>query len=142
IVVTIIGEGGSGGALAIAVGDAILMLENAWYSVISPEGCAAILFHDATKAELAAKSLKITADDLKGFGVIDEIVPEPVGGAHRDPDITAHTLKEAISRHLNALSGLSPDKLLARRFEKFRSMGAWQDRKPAAPRGKSKKKSA
>ncbi len=142
IVVTIIGEGGSGGALAIAVGDAILMLENAWYSVISPEGCAAILFHDATKAELAAKSLKITADDLKGFGIIDEIVPEPVGGAQRDPDITASNLKQAISRQLKELTSLSIDTLLARRFEKFRSMGAWQDKSaPAVPRRTKKKQS-
>jgi acetyl-CoA carboxylase carboxyl transferase subunit alpha len=147
IIVTVIGEGGSGGALAIAVGDAILMLENAWYSVISPEGCAAILFHDAAKAEVAAKALKLTATDLKGMGIIDEIVPEPVGGAQRDPDLTASALKEAIRRNLASLTALSVDQLLAKRFEKFRSMGAWQEKKdkekaaPAAARRPKKKQS-
>jgi acetyl-CoA carboxylase carboxyl transferase subunit alpha len=145
IVVTVIGEGGSGGALAIAVGDAILMLENAWYSVISPEGCAAILFHDATKAELAAKSLKLTATDLKGMGIIDEIVPEPVGGAQRDPDLTASALKDALRRNLASLKTLSVEQLLAKRFEKFRSMGAWQEKQekaaPATPRRSKKKQS-
>ncbi|MBV9079704.1 MAG: acetyl-CoA carboxylase carboxyltransferase subunit alpha [Elusimicrobia bacterium] len=141
IVVTVIGEGGSGGALAIAVGDAILMLENAWYSVISPEGCAAILFHDATKAELAAKSLKLTAEDLKSLGVIDDIVAEPVGGAQRDPDLTASNLKEALRRNLEPLLQLPTDALLARRFEKFRSMGAWQESKPAPSRRPKKKQS-
>jgi len=145
VIVTIIGEGGSGGALAIAVGDSILMLENAWYSVISPEGCASILFHDATKAETAANALKLTATDLKGMGIIDEIVPEPVGGAQRDPDLTAAALKEAIRRHLAALSGLTVDQLLAKRFEKFRSMGSWQEKNekaPAAPRKTTKKKAS
>lgn len=141
IVVTVIGEGGSGGALAIGVGDKVLMLENAWYSVISPEGCAAILFHDAAKAEVAAQALKLTAEDLKGFNIVDEIVPEPVGGAQRDPDVTAANLKEALTRSLKSLSTVPTDKLLANRFEKFRSIGAWQERKPAAPRQSKKKKS-
>ncbi len=144
VIVTIIGEGGSGGALAIAVGDAILMLENAWYSVISPEGCATILFHDATQAETAANALKLTAADLKGMGIIDEIVPEPVGGAQRDPDLTAAALKDAIRRQLAELSALSVDQLLAKRFEKFRSMGSWQEKKekaPAVPRKPKKKQS-
>ena len=140
IIVTILAEGGSGGALAIGVGDTILMLENAWYSVISPEGCAAILFHDATRAQDAAKSLKITAQDLKGFGIVDEIVPEPLGGAHRDPDVTAASLKDALTRHLEKLMALSVDKLLASRYEKFRSIGAWQERKPTATRRTKKTK--
>ena len=139
IIVTVIGEGGSGGALAIGVGDVVLMLENAWYSVISPEGCAAILFHDATKAELAAESLKLTAPDLKAQGVIDEIVAEPIGGAQRDPDITAANLKEALLKHLKHFMALPTEKLLAHRFEKFRSIGAWQEKKVVAPRQPKKK---
>jgi acetyl-CoA carboxylase carboxyl transferase subunit alpha len=129
VVVTVLGEGGSGGALAIGVGDAVLMMENAWYSVISPEGCAAILFHDAAKAQDAAEALKLTAEDLKSMGIIDEIVAEPLGGAQRDPDLTATNLREAIQGRLKALLALSTDKLLINRFEKFRSIGAWQERK-------------
>lgn len=140
IIVTVIGEGGSGGALAIGVGDAVLMLENAWYSVISPEGCAAILFHDAAKAEVAAQSLKLTATDLKAQGVIDEIIPEPVGGAQKDPDETAANMKQAILKYLKQFKSMAPEKLLDHRFEKFRSIGAWQEKKGAAPR-KPKKKS-
>jgi acetyl-CoA carboxylase carboxyl transferase subunit alpha len=140
IIVTIIGEGGSGGALAIAVGDTILMLENAWYSVISPEGCAAILFHDAAKAEVAAKALKLTADDLKKQGVIDEIVLEPLGGAQNDPDAAAANIKAALLRALKSLQGLSTEKLLQNRFEKFRKIGAWQERK-SAPADKPTSKS-
>lgn len=139
IVVTVIGEGGSGGALAIGVGDAVLMLENAWYSVISPEGCAAILFHDASKAEMSAEALKLTAEDLKAQGVIDEIIPEPVGGAQRDPDETAANLKEAILRWLKQLMSMPTDKLLINRFEKFRSIGSWQEKKSAATRRPKKK---
>ncbi|MCG3205393.1 MAG: Acetyl-coenzyme A carboxylase carboxyl transferase subunit alpha [Elusimicrobia bacterium] len=141
IVVTVIGEGGSGGALAIAVGDTILMLENAWYSVISPEGCAAILFHDASKAELAAQSLKLTAEDLKKQNIIDEIVREPEGGAHNDPDKVAANLKESIVRSLKKLQGLSVEKLLENRFEKFRKIGAWHESKSASSRQNKKKKS-
>lgn len=141
IVVTVIGEGGSGGALAIAVGDKILMMENAWYSVISPEGCAAILFHDAAKAEVAAKALKLTADDLKKQGVIDEIIPEPIGGAQNDPDEAAANIKTALVNALGELTGLSTEKLLQNRFEKFRKIGAWQERKPASSRHTKKKKS-
>lgn len=139
IIVTVIGEGGSGGALAIAVGDKILMLENAWYSVISPEGCAAILFHDAAKAELAAQALKITGIDLKKMGVIDEIIPEPAGGAHNDPDVAAATLKEALVRSLKDFQGLSTEKLLDKRFEKFRTIGAWQEKKSPSSRQTKKK---
>jgi acetyl-CoA carboxylase carboxyl transferase subunit alpha len=129
IIVTVLGEGGSGGALAIGVGDAVLMLENAWYSVISPEGCASILFHDASKAELAAKALKLTAPDLIASGVVDEIVPEPLGGAQKDPDAVAKSLKETISTRLDALMKLPVDKLLQNRFEKFRGLGQWQEKK-------------
>ena len=151
IVCAVIGEGGSGGALGIGVGDRVAVLEFAYYSVISPEGCAAILWRDSNRKMEAAAALKLTAPDLLGFGIIDEIVPEPVGGAQRDPDITARSLKEAISRRLAELSDLPTEKLLARRFEKFRSMGAWQDRSekaektadktPAAPRRSKKKPS-
>lgn len=140
IIVTVIGEGGSGGALAIGIGDAVLMLENAWYSVISPEGCAAILFHDASKAELAAQALKLTAPDLKAQGIIDEIVSEPVGGAQRDPDETAANLKDVLLKQLKTFMAMPVEKLLLHRFEKFRSIGAWQEKKIAAPR-KPKKKS-
>ncbi len=132
IIVCVLGEGGSGGALAIGVGDQLLMLENAWYSVISPEGCAAILFHDATKAQLAATSLKITAPDLKQLGIVDEIIPEPLGGAHKDPDETALNLKSALLRHLKALQTYPKEKLLQTRYEKYRSIGAWLE-KPARP---------
>lgn len=132
IIVTVLGEGGSGGALAIGVGDVVLMLENAWYSVISPEGCAAILFHDASKAEVAAQALKLTAEDLKQFGVIDEIIPEPLGGAHRDPDVVATELKQALSKHLKALLDLPPQELLENRFKKFRSIGEWHEKRPAS----------
>jgi acetyl-CoA carboxylase carboxyl transferase subunit alpha len=142
IVVTVLGEGGSGGALAIGVGDAILMMENAWYSVISPEGCAAILFHDATKAQVAAQALKLTAADLSASGIVDEVVPEPLGGAQKDPDITARALKDALIRRVKALSEQPVDKLLHNRFEKFRSIGAWQKRKPASTVPSRKKRSS
>src|SRR5439155_1741488 len=109
MICTVIGEGGSGGALAIGMGDRVLMCENAWYSVISPEGCAAILFRDATRASEAATALKLTAPELKNLGVIDEIVPEPQGGAHLDLSVTAESLKSAISRHLKELHDLTSD---------------------------------
>jgi acetyl-CoA carboxylase carboxyl transferase subunit alpha len=123
IVVVVTGEGGSGGALAIAVGDRILMLEHSIYSVISPEGCAAILWSDGTKGEVAAEALKPTAQDLKGLNVIDEIVPEPMGGAHRNPVATAKSVHEAIERNLRELKELPMDRLLAERYDKFRRMG-------------------
>lgn len=123
IVVTITGEGGSGGALAIAVGDQVNMLENSVYSVISPEGCASILWRDAAKAEVAAEALKITARDLKEFGIIDEIVPEPEGGAHLDHDASAALLGRVLDRALGDLSRLPIAELLDRRYEKFRRMG-------------------
>jgi acetyl-CoA carboxylase carboxyl transferase subunit alpha len=123
ILVTITGEGGSGGALAIAVGDRVNMLENSVYSVISPEGCASILWRDAAKAETAAEALKITARDLRGLGIIDEIIPEPEGGAHLDHEASAALLDAVLDRTLRELLALPPATLLERRYEKFRRMG-------------------
>jgi len=121
------GEGGSGGALAIGMGNRVLMLEYAVYSVISPEGCAAILWGDAGKASEAAESMRITAPDLLRLGVIEAIVPEPVGGAHRDWDGAAGHLREAIRNNLRDLAGLSADNLVAGRYEKFRRIGAFEE---------------
>ena len=123
VIVTITGEGGSGGALAIAVGDRVNMLENAVYSVISPEGCASIMWRDPRKAEIAAEALKITAQDLRKLGLIDEIVEEPDGGAHNDHEASARILDRVLARDLEALSNLSIDQLLSARYEKFRRMG-------------------
>jgi acetyl-CoA carboxylase carboxyl transferase subunit alpha len=123
IVVTITGEGGSGGALAIAIGDRVNMLENSVYSVISPEGCASILWRDASKAEVAAEALKITAQDLKELGIIDEIVSEPEGGAQLDHEASAALLGSVLDEALRELSGLAIPELLERRYEKFRRMG-------------------
>jgi acetyl-CoA carboxylase carboxyl transferase subunit alpha len=123
IVVTITGEGGSGGALAIAIGDQVNMLENSVYSVISPEGCASILWRDAAKAEVAAEALKITARDLKDLGIIDEIVPEPEGGAHTDHEASASLLGSVLDESLSDLQKLAIPELLDRRYEKFRRMG-------------------
>ena len=125
IVVTVTGEGGSGGALAVAVGDRVNMLEHAVYSVISPEGCASILFRDASRAEEAAIAMKITARDLEGMGLVDEVIPEPPGGAHSDWDGTAAKVKEALGRHLAELSGLDPETLMRDRQAKFEAMGEW-----------------
>jgi acetyl-CoA carboxylase carboxyl transferase subunit alpha len=128
IITVVIGEGGSGGALAIGVGDRILMLEHSVYSVISPEGCAAILWKDGEKGkEAAAESLKLTAADLSRLGVIDEIVKEPLGGAHRDPEGMARILKEVVERHLKELEKMDEEELLSLRYEKFRRMGAFID---------------
>src|SRR5579863_7776434 len=127
IIVTVTGEGGSGGALAIAVGDCVNILENSFYSVISPEGCAAIMWRDASKAETAASALKITAKDLKELGIVDEIVPEPEGGAHVDPEGAAQLLGEVLDRELVALSQQSTKDLLEARYEKFRKMGQYFD---------------
>ena len=123
IVVVVTGEGGSGGALAIAVGDRILMMENAVYSVISPEGCAGILWRDGAKAPEAAAALKITAADLKKLGVIDEIVPEPKGGASKDPKAAATAVKKAILGALKELAAIPAADLPQARYEKFRAMG-------------------
>jgi acetyl-CoA carboxylase carboxyl transferase subunit alpha len=123
IIVTITGEGGSGGALAIAIGDQVNMLENSVYSVISPEGCASILWRDAAKAETAAEALKITPTDLKEFGIIDEIVSEPEGGAHLDHEASAALLDRVLFRALRDLTHFPIAELLDRRYEKFRRMG-------------------
>jgi acetyl-CoA carboxylase carboxyl transferase subunit alpha len=127
IIVTVTGEGGSGGALAIAVGDRVNILENSFYSVISPEGCAAIMWRDASKAETAAVALKITANDLKELGIVDEIVPEPEGGAHTSYEGAARLLDSVLDRQLVALSNESTKDLLDARYEKFRKMGQFFD---------------
>jgi len=132
IVAVVTGEGGSGGALAIGMGNRVLMLEYAIYSVISPEGCAAILWGDATKAPEAAESMKITAPDLLRLGVIDAIVPEPLGGAHRDWDAAAGFLRAALRDHLGDLAAKSREALVAERYEKFRRIGAYEE--ASAPR--------
>lgn len=123
IVVTVTGEGGSGGALGIAIGDKVNMLENSFYSVISPEGCASIMWRDASQKELAAEALKITPEELLALGLIDEIVPEPEGGAHQDWEAMAALLDVALVRSLEELRALPVEELLARRYEKFRRMG-------------------
>jgi len=122
IITIISGEGGSGGALAIAVSDRVLMMENAVYSVISPEGCASIMWRDATKKELAAEALRITAPDLIELGCVDGIVTEPPGGAHTDPDAAAKLVDEALERHLSEVQKLPPKELVSSRYEKFRKM--------------------
>jgi acetyl-CoA carboxylase carboxyl transferase subunit alpha len=127
IIVTVTGEGGSGGALAIAVGDRVNILENSFYSVISPEGCAAIMWRDASKAETAAVALKITANDLKELGIVDEIVPEPEGGAHTSYEAAARLLDEVLDRQLVALTNETTKDLLDARYEKFRKMGQFFD---------------
>jgi acetyl-CoA carboxylase carboxyl transferase subunit alpha len=136
IVATVIGEGGSGGALALSIADRIVMLEHSYYSVASPEGCAAILWSDAGKAEEAAAHLKLTAQDLKGFGIVDEIVSEPLGGAHRDAAGTIDRVLKAIELALADLSHLSPDRLREARYLKYRRIGAWEaERREAVPSG-------
>jgi acetyl-CoA carboxylase carboxyl transferase subunit alpha len=126
IVTVVIGEGGSGGALGLAVSDAVYMLENAVYSVISPEGCAAILWRDGKKAPLAAEALKLTAVDLDRLGVIDGVIPEPLGGAQRDPAAVAAALKEVLLREITRLSAMTPGERRAARLQKFRRMGVVQ----------------
>jgi acetyl-CoA carboxylase carboxyl transferase subunit alpha len=133
ILITITGEGGSGGALAIAVGDRVYMLENSVYSVISPEGCASIMWRDASKAEIAAQALRITAPDLLELKLIDEIVPEPEGGAHYDHEAAAKLLEPFLARALDELSQLSPHQLLDQRYEKFRRMGQFFASPQGAP---------
>ncbi len=128
-IATIIGEGGSGGALALGVGDRVLMFEYSVYSVISPEGCAAILWKDQSKVATAAQELKLTAPDLLRFGVCDEIIGEAPGGAHRDAAITAGNLRAALVRHLAELAELAPSELLDRRYRKFRALGRIEEHK-------------
>ncbi|HZC59001.1 MAG TPA: acetyl-CoA carboxylase carboxyltransferase subunit alpha [Chthoniobacterales bacterium] len=123
IIATVIGEGGSGGALGIGVADRVLMLENAYYSVISPEGCAAILWKHRSHAPEAAEALKLTAAHLKNLELIDEVIPEPLGGAHQDPELAAGNLRESLLKHLSELAKKSANKLLDERYEKFRRMG-------------------
>lgn len=127
IIVTVIGEGASGGALGIGVGDVILMMENCWYSVISPEGCAAILWKDNSKAPLAAEAMKLTAPDLLRLKVIDKIIPEPSGGAHWDHDEAAAILKKHLLEELKRLCGIPIEKLLEERVKKYENMGAWKE---------------
>jgi acetyl-CoA carboxylase carboxyl transferase subunit alpha len=127
VVVAVIGEGGSGGALAIAVGDRVLMLENAIYSVISPEGCASILWRDGKKSPLAAEALRLTGPDLLALGVVNEVVPEPRGGAHRDWDGAAARLKAALLRNLEELSKVPGRELPDHRLRAFRRMGVLRD---------------
>ena len=126
IVVVVIGEGGSGGALGIGVGDRVLVLENAYYSVISPEGCAAILWKDRSRAPEAADTLRLTSQELLELGVIDEIIPEPLGGAHQDAGQVGATLKQSLLKQLKALSQMSEEDLLEKRYEKFRKMGVFE----------------
>ncbi|MDY7227926.1 acetyl-CoA carboxylase carboxyltransferase subunit alpha [Hyalangium rubrum] len=128
IISAVIGEGGSGGALAIGVGNRVLMLQNSVYSVISPEGCASILFRDSTQADRAADALKLTAKDLLGMKVIDEVVPEPAGGAHRDPAKAAENLGKVLRKHLSELAELTPQELVKDRYEKFRALGVFSGR--------------
>ena len=125
VVSTVVGEGGSGGALAIGVGNRVLMLEHSIYSVISPEACSSILYRDASMAEKAADALKLTARDLFELGVVDELVPEPPGGAHRDPARAAEALGKALRKHLGQLLPLTPEQLIADRYRKFRALGVF-----------------
>jgi acetyl-CoA carboxylase carboxyl transferase subunit alpha len=127
IIVTVTGEGGSGGALAIAIGDRVNILENSFYSVISPEGCAAIMWRDSAKAETAAEALRITPRDLKELGIVDEIVQEPDGGAHADHEAAARLLDPVLERNLIELSGIPPAELVRSRYNKFRKMGQYFD---------------
>jgi acetyl-CoA carboxylase carboxyl transferase subunit alpha len=127
VVAVVIGEGGSGGALALGMADRVLMFENSVYSVISPEGCAAILWKDASQRERAAEALKLTAADLKQFNVIDEVIPEPLGGAHHDPEAAGEALREALIRHVGELRKVRPEKLVRRRAEKYTSIGVFAE---------------
>lgn len=124
IIVTIIGEGGSGGALGIGVGDRVNMLEYSTYSVISPESCSSILWRDADHPEEAAEALKLKSEDLKGLSLVDEVIPEPLGGAHNDPQAISHNLGVVLEQQLDELTAIDIDSLLEQRYEKFRSMGA------------------
>ncbi|WP_044477714.1 acetyl-CoA carboxylase carboxyltransferase subunit alpha [Paenibacillus antibioticophila] len=132
VICVVIGEGGSGGALALGVGNRVLMLENAIYSVISPNGAASILWKDASKADQAAEAMKITAQDLLEMEVIEEIVPEPRGGAHRDYEEAAAAIKERLLRHLEELSALHPDELVEDRYRKFRKIGEFEEQRKTA----------
>ncbi len=132
VVACVIGEGGSGGALGIGVADRVLIFENAYYSVISPEGCAAILWKDRKASPQAAAALKITATDLQQLGLVDKVVPEPLGGAHHDPVATAATLREVLLRHLRELDALTVEARLEQRYRKFRAFGRYMEPSTAA----------
>src|ERR1051325_5976652 len=132
IIAAVIGEGGSGGALGIGIADRVLILENAYYSVISPEGCAAILWKDRAAAAKAAEALKITAKHLLELKLVDDIIPEPLGGAHTDSDTTAATVRDVLLKHLEQLLQLSPAERLKQRYEKFRAYGHFVEKKPAS----------
>lgn len=127
VITVVTGEGGSGGALALAVSNRVMMLENSIYSVISPEGCAAILWKNQDYAQDAAEAMKLTAPDSLKNGIIDEIIPEPLGGAHRDPSVAAKSLGASVQAQLDKLSGMSPDELVTDRWEKFRKIGVFRD---------------
>ena len=126
-VAIIVGEGGSGGAIGIGVTNRVLMLENSYYSVITPEGCAAILYKDAAEAPRAASALKIDAASLDQFGIVDEVISEPFGGAHHDPAQTAKTLDYALQKHLNDLRAPTPEQIVDTRYERFRHMGVYEE---------------
>jgi acetyl-CoA carboxylase carboxyl transferase subunit alpha len=132
IIATVIGEGGSGGALGIGVADRVLILENAYYSVISPEGCAAILWKDRSAAATAAEALKITSRHLLDLGLVDEIIPEPLGGAHTNHVLAAQTLRDYLLKHLEQLKALSPADRLKQRYAKFRAFGHFTEKQPVA----------
>jgi acetyl-CoA carboxylase carboxyl transferase subunit alpha len=123
----VVGEGGSGGALGIGVTDRVLIFENSYYSVISPEGCAAILWKDSAAAPKAAEALKLSADNLERVGVVDEVIPEPLGGAHNDPQQAASALKYVLQKHLNDLRGLNAEKLLETRYTRYRHLGVYEE---------------
>ncbi len=125
IICVVIGEGGSGGALGIGIGNRVLIMENSYYTVISPEGCAAILFRDADRAEDAAEAMKITPKDLLSFDIVEEIIEEPIGGAHRDHDAAAKNMKKTVLRHLDELAQMSSDELRRSRYEKYRKIGVF-----------------
>jgi len=127
IVIIVIGEGGSGGALGIGIGDRVYVLENAYYSVISPEGCAAILWKERSQSAKAAEVLKLTANDLFGLGIIDGVIKEPVGGAHRDPHGTAENIKQTLKKDLESLRKISIKRLIEQRYERFRKIGVFKE---------------
>jgi len=135
IICIVTGEGGSGGAIGIGVGDCFSIMENAYYSVISPEGCGAILWKSGDKAPEAAEALKLTPTELKQHGIVDEIIPEPLGGAHRDPKGAADILKSTIMRYIEELSSCDIDDLVERRYEKYRNLGSFLEGKPAELKG-------
>lgn len=127
VIAVVLGEGGSGGALGIGISDRILMMENSYYSVISPEGCAAILWKHRKHAPEAAAAMKMSAPDLQSLNLVDDVVSEPKGGAHRDPKIAASNLKEALISHLEQLEGETPEDLLEKRYQKYRNLGVWAE---------------